>query len=448
MNQTSPGPIDRLLGIFGDVRGGEGGTVFLMLLNIFLLLVGYYVLKTVREPLILIAGGAELKSYAAAAQALTLIVYVPVYGWLASKLPRQKFLMAVILFFVGCIQLFFIGSKVGIPHLGFIFFVWVGIFSLTTIAQFWSYANEIYTKDEGDRLFPLIAVGSAAGAPLGAALAEWLFGIHINPFLMMEIAAVILLVHLALYQIIGRRVTGTRAKATEPIKAGNGFALVFKSPYLRLIALFLVLLNIVNTVGEYILGQAVVTMGNAQALANSAFSKEAFIGSFYGKYFFWTNTVTILIQAFLVSRIVKKFGMTGVLFALPLVALCAYGLASVGAGLSILLYVKIAENSTDYSVMNTGKQMLWLPTSREEKYKAKQAIDTFFVRSGDMLAAGVVFIGTHLLTFSVTSFALANIAFVLMAIGVAVLLLREYKRITTPAEEQPLAVGAAQPQEG
>jgi len=89
MNQTSPGPIDRLLGIFGDVRGGEGGTVFLMLLNIFLLLVGYYVLKTVREPLILIAGGAELKSYAAAAQALTLIVYVPVYGWLASKLPRH-----------------------------------------------------------------------------------------------------------------------------------------------------------------------------------------------------------------------------------------------------------------------------------------------------------------------------------------------------------------------
>jgi len=446
--EKQPGLLDRLLGIFGDVHAGEGATVFLMLLNIFLLLVGYYVLKTVREPLILIAGGAELKSYAAAAQALTLIVYVPVYGWLAAKLPRQKFLMAVILFFVGCIQLFFIGSKIGIPHLGFIFFVWVGIFSLTTIAQFWSYANEIYAKEEGDRLFPLIAVGSAAGAPLGAALAEWLFGIQINPFLMMEIAAVILLVHLGLYQVIGKRVTGKTAKATDPMKKGNGFALVFKSPYLRLIALFLVLLNIVNTVGEYILGQAVVTMGNAQATANAAFDKGAYIGSFYGKYFFWTNTVTILIQAFLVSRIVKKFGMAGVLLAIPLVALCAYGLASVGAGLSILLYVKIAENSTDYSVMNTGKQMLWLPTSREEKYKAKQAIDTFFVRSGDMLAAGVVFVGTHLLTFSVTSFALANIAFVLIAIGVAVLLLREYNRITAPVAEAPLAVPTAQPQEG
>ncbi len=170
----SLGPLDRLLGIFGDVRAGEGGTVLLMSLNVFLLLVSYYVLKTVREPLILMAGGAQLKSYAAAAQALTLIAYVPLYGWAASKLPRQQFLMAVILFFVGCVQIFFFGSRIGVPYLGFFFFVWVGIFSLTTIAQFWSYANEIYDRADGDRLFPLIAVGSAAGAPLGAALAEWL----------------------------------------------------------------------------------------------------------------------------------------------------------------------------------------------------------------------------------------------------------------------------------
>src|SRR5258705_401843 len=273
------------------------------------------------------AGGAQLKSYAAAAQALTLVVYVPVYGWLASKLPRQRCLMTVILFFVGCIQLFFFGSRLGVPHLGFIFFVWVGIFSLTTIAQFWSYANEIYARADGERLFPLIAVGSAAGAPLGAALAERLFALHLSPFVMMQIAA-------------------------------------------------------------------------------------------------------------------------GILLLLPIVALGAYGLASIGAGLTVLLYVKIAENSTDYSVMNTGKQMLWLPTTREEKYKAKQAIDTFFVRSGDMLAAGVVFVGTHLLTFGVTSFACANIAFVLIGIGVAILLLREYNRMTAPAKEQPLVDATLQLQEG
>jgi AAA family ATP:ADP antiporter len=316
------------------------------------------------------------------------------------------------------------------------------------IAQFWSYANEIYAHADGERLFPLIAIGSAAGAPLGAALAEWLFGLHLNPFVMMQFAAGILLLHLGLYQVVSRRVPAGGATGRKPMKPGNGFALVLKSRYLRLIALFLVLLNIVNTVGEYILGKAVVTASNAQLAANPGFDKEAFIGTFYGNYFFLTNVVTILIQAFLVSRIVKKFGMRGVLLALPVVALGAYSIAAVGAGLSVLLYVKIAENSTDYSVMNTGKQMLWLPTSPEEKYKAKQAIDTFFVRAGDMLAAGVVFVGTHLLSFGATTFACANIAFVSIGIGVAILLLHEYNRMTAPAEEQSLRVATQQLQEG
>jgi AAA family ATP:ADP antiporter len=428
------GPLDRALGLFGDVRAGEGKVVLLMALNVFLLLVAYYVLKTVREPLILASGGAELKSYAAAFQAFTLIGYVPLYGWAASRLPRQRFLMAVVLFFVGCIQLFVMGRLLHVPYVGFAFFVWVGIFSLTTIAQFWSYANEIYSRPEGERLFPLIAVGSAAGAPLGAALAEHLFGLGVRPFAMMEIAAGLLLLHLGLYRVVNARVSAGAAKAAqEPMKAGNGFAMVLHSRYLGLIALLLVLLNLVNTVGEYILGNAVVVAANAKVAAGAGFDKEAFIGEFYGNYFFWTNLATILIQAFVVSRIVKRFGMKGVLLALPIVSLLAYGTAAAGAGLIALLYVKIAENSTDYSVNNTAKQMLWLPTNREEKYKAKQAIDTFFVRFGDMLAAGVVFLGTHVIREGVAGFARVNILIVVLAIVVALLLLREYRRLTAAA---------------
>jgi AAA family ATP:ADP antiporter len=437
-DEKPPGPLDRLLRVFGDVRAGEGATVLLMCLNVFLLLMAYYILKTAREPLILLAGGAELKSYAAAAQALTLIAYVPVYGWVAQKLPRQKFLAAVILFFVGCIQLFYLGHQAGVPHLGFIFFVWVGIFSLTTIAQFWSYANEIYTRPEGDRLFPLIAIGSTAGAPLGAAAAERMFGHGRSPFVMMEVAAVILLVHLVLYRVVAARMAAKAGRpAAEPIKAGNGFALVLKSPYLRLVALLLVILNIVNTVGEFILGQAVVAHADAQQALNAAFDKEAYVGAFYGNYFLLTNLAAIVLQAFVVSRLVKRFGMRGAVLALPVVALFAYGTASAGAALGVLLYVKIAENSTDYSVMNTAKQMIWLPTSREEKYKAKQAIDTFFVRFGDMLAAGVVFVGTHLVHRGVPGFARLNMIFVVLAMVVAWRLLSEYRRLTAAPVTPP-----------
>jgi AAA family ATP:ADP antiporter len=433
-DRPPPGPLDRTLRLFGDVRAGEGATVLLMCLNVFLLLMAYYILKTAREPLILLAGGAELKSYAAAAQALTLIGYVPLYGWLARKLPRQRFLATVILFFVGCIQLFYLGSRVGVPHLGFVFFVWVGIFSLTTIAQFWSYANEIYTRPEGERLFPLIAIGSTAGAPLGAAAAARMFGHGRSPFLMMEIAAAVLVVHLVLYRVIARRMAaGAGRPAAEPIKPGNGFALVLKSPYLRLVALFLVLLNIVNTVGEFILGQAVVESADARQALDASFDREAYIGTFYGHYFFLTNLAAIALQALVVSRLVKRLGLRGALLALPLVAFCAYGAAAAGAALGILLYVKVAENSTDYSVMNTAKQMIWLPTSREQKYKAKQAIDTFFVRMGDMLAAGVVFVGTHLVHRGVPGFARLNMIFVVLAVVVAWLVLREYRRLTVTA---------------
>ena len=409
-----------------------------MCLNVFLLLMAYYILKTAREPLILLAGGAELKSYAAAAQALTLIAYVPLYGWVAQKLPRQQFLSAVILFFVGCIQLFCLGQRTGMPYLGFIFFVWVGIFSLTTIAQFWSYANELYTRPEGDRLFPLIAIGSTAGAPLGAAAAARMFGHGRSPFLMMEVAAAVLLVHLVLYRVVATRMAARAGRpAAEPIKAGNGFALVLKSPYLRLVALLLVALNIVNTVGEFILGQAVVASADAQQALDASFNREAFVGTFYGRYFLLTSLVAIALQAFVVSRLMKRFGLRGALFALPLVAFCAYGTAAAGAALGVLLYVKVAENSTDYSVMNTAKQMIWLPTSREEKYKAKQAIDTFFVRAGDMLAAGVVFLGTHIVHRGVPGFARLNMLFVAIAVVVAVLLVREHRRLTAPAGAVP-----------
>jgi AAA family ATP:ADP antiporter len=144
-----------------------------------------------------------------------------------------------------------------------------------------------------------------------------------------------------------------------------------------------------------------------------------------------------------VSRIVKHLGMAGALFALPLVALGTYTLVAAGAGFALLRAAKLAENSTDYSVMNTAKQMLWLPTTTEEKYKAKQAIDTFFVRAGDMLAAGVVFVGTHLVHSAVVGFARINIVFVLLAMVVAWLLLREYRRLTSAAEPPAIAEGTS-----
>src|SRR5258708_16039592 len=116
-----------------------------------------------------------MKSYAAAAQALPLMGFVPLYSWFSSRVNRMRLIMGVIFFFIVCIEAFYVGFHAGVPMLGFFFYVWVGIFSLATIAQFWSYTNDLYDRPTGERLFPLLPAGSTAGTPLCALLTEPLF---------------------------------------------------------------------------------------------------------------------------------------------------------------------------------------------------------------------------------------------------------------------------------
>src|SRR5205085_2197997 len=154
--------LDRALSLFTDVRAGEGATAALMLFNIFLLLICYSVIKTVREPLILLGGGAEVRSYAAAGQAILLMGFVPLYSWFASRVDRARLLVGVTLFFVACIELFSAAVAARVPYIGVAFFVWVGIFNISLVAQFWSFASDIYSKDAGDRLFPVMVMGMTA----------------------------------------------------------------------------------------------------------------------------------------------------------------------------------------------------------------------------------------------------------------------------------------------
>ena len=432
-----PAWLDRLLKIFSDVRPGESVTVLLMLANIFLILVCYYVIKTIREPLILEGGGAEIKSYAAAGQALILMAFIPLYSWLASRVHRVRLIVAVTLFFVVNIELFSVAVGAALPYIGVVFFIWVGFFSLTIIAQFWSYANDIYSKPAGNRLFPIIGIGMTAGPPFGTKIAESLFSTGVKPDTMLHISALLLLLSLGLYALINRRETrlGFQAEvATEALAKGNGFSLVFRSRYIKLIALLFILLNLVNTTGEYIISRLVVGQAEAAVAADPSVDAGAFIGAFYGNYFFWINVVAVLLQAFVVSRAIKYGGLRLALLALPFTSLGAYGIIAGGVGFSVVRWSKTAENSTDYSIMNTARQLLWLPTSREEKYKAKQAVDTFFVRLGDVLSALFVFVGTTIVGLDVVGFASGNVLLALVWIGVTLLILKEHRKLTEKQE--------------
>jgi AAA family ATP:ADP antiporter len=214
---------------------------------------------------------------------------------------------------------------------------------------------------------------------------------------------------------------------------GGGFSLIARSPYLRLVAVLLVLLNVVNTVGEYVLAKNVV-----HAAAHAA-NKAAFIGSFYGGFFFWVNVVAALLQAFLVSRLVKRAGVRGVLLFFPLLAFGVYAMMAAGVSFTIIRWLKTADNATDYSVMNTGRAMLWLPTSREEKYRAKQAMDTFVVRFGDVIATAVVFTSTALLHLGPAALATLNTVAAVVWIFVAVAVARKNDASQARTPEPALA---------
>ena len=439
---TKKSGLDRALSLFADVRAGEGLTAVLMLVNIFLLLICYSVIKTVREPLILLGGGAEVRSYAAAGQALLLMGFVPLYSWFASRVNRTRLLVGVTLFFIVCVELFASAVAAGVPYVGVAFFVWVGIFNMSLVAQFWSFANDLYSKEAGDRLFPIIVVGMTAGAPVGSFVAARLFRLGITPQVILQLSAVLLSISVLLYLRINARDT-MRGGAPEKLASGGGFGLVLGNRYLRLIAALVILLNVVNTTGEYLVAKLLTLHVKDLALADPSFNKQAFIGAFSGDYQFWVNVVAFTLQAFVTSRLVKYKGLRGVLLVLPLIALGGYTIIAAGVGFSVVRWIKTAENATDYSIMNTARQLLWLPTSREEKYKAKQAIDTFFVRTGDLLSAGLVYLGTAVLHLTISQFAAVNIGLTVIWLGVAVLILLPKQVVTFRPRRQLVAAAAS-----
>ncbi len=437
--------LERFLSLFAEVHAGEGRSTVLLTLSVFLLLTAYYIIKPVREALILAGGGAEIKSYASAGQAALMLVTVPAYALLAGRLPRRGLLSVVTVFFTACLVVFYLLAQARVP-LGVPFYLWVGVFNYTIIAQFWSLANDLHTPEAGTRLFAILGFGASAGAVFGSWVTELLIepvGIYQLLLLSAGLLVASLMLSLAAERRRGQANAATPAAAaptTEPMGETGVLDLMRASRYLQLLAWLTLLTNLVNTTGEYMLGEMITRWAREAALAAGAVGDEAvsaamgpFIGNFYAGFFKIVNIVGLVTQLLLVSRLVKYLGVRICLLILPLIALGGYGLLLLYPVLGIVRWAKTAENATDYSLQNTVRNMLWLPTSREEKYKAKQFVDTFCVRLGDMLSAAVVFVGNHWLAASIGHFAGFNLVLVALWLVCAVVLGRAFRRLTAVA---------------
>lgn len=475
-NGPRPSAIDRALSIFAEVHPGEGIRVLLLFANIFLILTAYYVLKVVREALTLGGvelfglGGDQIKAYLPAVMMVLLLGIVPAYGALVNSLSRIRLLNATMTFvIVTLVGFFFWGTASGVgTAIGLSFYIYLGIVNVFLIAQFWSFANDLHDEAQGKRLFAIIALGQSLGAVLGPRIAALGAG---NVFALLLVSAGIFGLCILLYNVANRWAPAEDAPTKEETgeeeetTSSGGFKLVFQKRYLLLIALLILVSNVVNSTGEFILSnaatryaaEAVPALGADQAAEVEALSsrlvadgeatdvlsareaatktllkgaRSSEIGRFYASFFFWVNLIGVLMQMFLVSRFMAIAGVRAGLFVLPLIVFGGYLAIALTGTLAVLRIAKTAENSVDYSLQNTIKQALFLPTTREEKYKAKAAIDTFFVRMGDTVSAVIVGVGVNVLGAGATEFAWLNVALVGLWLAIAFGIARAHRGLT------------------
>jgi len=347
----------------------------------------------------------------------------------------------VYLFFAVNLLLFAVLTRAGVA-VAIPFYLWVGVYNYTSIAQFWGYASDVYSPEQGKRLFAVIGVGSSLGAVVGAHLAKLVA--PLGPQAMMLGAAILLGVICGLLLWVNARVVApvaaqSKQEDAQPLSHESAFSLLAHDKYLILIALLTLLINWCNSTGEYILDRTLLA-----AVAGKGQHAEAmvFVGQFKAEYFEWVNIAGVLLQLFAVSRILDKLGVRTALLFLPVVAFGGYTLMLFAPVLSLIRVAKVAENSLDYSVQNTARQALYLVATRVEKYVGKIAVDSFFVRFGDVLSAGVVYVGAKL-ALPTQVFAAINLVLILVWMFVVVLVGREHRRRSEDLERAKDKPGAA-----
>jgi AAA family ATP:ADP antiporter len=424
-----------------------------MFANVFLILSAYYFIKPLREGWIAVSDitgltKMEVKAYSSFGQSILLVPVVWLYGRLSGRYRRSDLITRATLFCVLNLAVFW-AIQPGLfidylPYSGIIFYLWVGMFGVFVVAQFWAFAADVYTVERGNRLFPVIAVGATSGAASGSWITEFLVGSGLFGTEWLLIVTMIpLIASIFLSRIVDGRTheqsAGSKATPGPDIEDSgrSAISIVFTSRLLLATALITLLLSWVNTNGENLLFRVVQEFLKEQALKEGVSNTNALMEftrdgttAFYGDFYFWVNVVALILQAFVASRLLKYGGFGVILLTMPVVALVSYTAMAFIPILAVVKTMKIAENSTDYSINNTARNVLWLPVSAELKYKGKPTIDSLFVRVGDGIAALTVLVGVQLLALSTQSFFVLNVVLVFIWIILAFVVIREHRRFS------------------
>jgi AAA family ATP:ADP antiporter len=412
------------------IEAGEGRALLWSFSYFFSLLCSYYIIRPMRDEMGIL-GGVENLQWLFTGTLLVMTAVIPLFGWVSSRFPRHQFLPYIYLFFIAMLLLFYglMGREVPSPYVARAFFIWVSVFNLFVVSVFWSFMADIYNNAQARRLFGFIAAGGTVGALTGPVITTLLVQPLGAQNLLLVSAlflswAIICINRLSLWSeshSVSKPDSKTAKENEAPglqqeklISGGiwSGLAMVVRSPYLLGICLLILLFTALATF---------LYLMQAQVIRD-AFVDSAERTAVFAAIDLVVNASTLVLQIFLTGRLIKWFGLAAVLAIIPVLLAIGFALLTLAPVLPILLVVQVIRRAGNYAVMKPAREMLYVVLSREEKYKAKNVIDTVVYRAGDAVSAwiyaGMRSIGMNLSAIALIAVPLALVwAFVAFGLG-------------------------------
>ena len=404
---------------FRSVRPGEGKALCWSFAYFFCLLAGYYVLRPLRDEMG-VAGGVRNLQWLFTATFLTMLAAVPLYGALVARLPRRRLIPVVYHFFAANIALFWLLLTFDLERLAVarVFFVWISVFNLFAVSVFWSFMADLFSSEQGKRLFAVIAAGGSAGALAGPALTVWL-AVPLGPTNLLVIAA--LLLEAAVLCV--RRLESVSSESerqlnrkteSEALGGGwfDGIAMLLRSPYLAGIALWVTLLSVTGTFLYFQQANIVAAASDDPAVRTRMFAAiDLAVG-----------LLTVVVQFVATGKLIERFGIGAAVAFLPLVFAAGFAALAAAPVLAVVIGFQAAQRTANFAISNPAREVLFTVLAREEKYKAKNVIDIVVFRGADAaggwLFAALRSLGMELRTLSLVAIPLAAAWLVLaLALG-------------------------------
>jgi AAA family ATP:ADP antiporter len=345
----------------------------------FTLLAGYYVLRPLRDQMG-IAGGVKTLPWLFTATFVTLLVAQPLYGALVARLPRVKFIPIVYHFFVANLVVFWwlLTFGTGEVIVARVFFVWVSVFNLFAVAVFWSFMADLFTAEQGKRLFGFIGAGGTAGALLGPVITIMLSQ-PLGTINLLIVAAILLEAAVFCVHRLERvAAIPTSVDTKQQPLGGSAFAALIeliRSPYLIGVAVWVSLLSFGATIAYLAQANIVsVTVHGAAAQTQIFASIDLAVG-----------LLTLATQVFATGRFLKRFGTGIAAGALPSVYIAGFAALAVAPSLAVVMALQVTQRWMNFAIANPARQVFFTVVGREEKYKAKNLIDVVVYRGSDAL---------------------------------------------------------------